>query len=260
MIPLGGRGSRRAAALIAFASLAGCSAGPDPREAAAELVTRANRLQKASEFRRETETLIEAAKLAPKDLNLLRRLLANPGQMPPKEIEKLARQALTIAPEDPELRYFLGAAIAEQGDPGRTMEAEQELRKSLDSAPDGIPSLIELGKLLASSGRHKEAIVPLAQAAANLDLAQERFAGGAPLTEIENWTTLRRNAAFWLAEAYRGAGHTKEARQAAEEAARRSREAATIRTLRDRAYARPPDPEARNRVEAIMRAGMVEDG
>jgi tetratricopeptide (TPR) repeat protein len=221
------------------------------------LVQQADILQQSARDKDAHALLKKADKLKKDDPEIAQRLVNTAVFLPPAERELLARRSVQLTPQNPETHYQLCLALLAHGDRSRLKDAQAALEESLKLAPDGIPALIEMGKLKLQLNDNSSALNFLARAAANLDEAYKGFSGGVSLVDLESWTQLRREAAFWMAQAYNRMGLKSDADAARNEAMRRSSQASHIRQLRDRAYASPPDPAARREIEQIMRTGRV---
>jgi tetratricopeptide (TPR) repeat protein len=190
-----------------------------------------------------------AHQAAPDDSRATLALLRyTPPYLASKETEALAQTAVKQQPQSSEAHYFLGKALADSGDAKRTGDAAKAFAESVRLAPANPLPLLEQGKLYLEADRPKDAVTALEKAWSLLEQYLQR--GGMPFLELAQQ---RRNAAYWLAQAYRRAGQAVKAADFSARTARYSQKLEEYQTLVARASANPPDESARTKLAAMQK-------
>jgi len=219
---------------------------PEPHKFKADV------LNHSSHFRQAFEELMVAYRLDPEDVQAALAVLGSPGYAPAAELEPIARKAVSGAPDNPLTNYYLGLTLEGCG-PSRYAEAMESLQKARQLGPDAILPMIEVGKLSCMVGDETASIGALEKAVARLN--EEIKQGDMSPDKLEDWLQLQRSAFFWLSQAYRRKGDAALADKAAAVAARLSATTATLRTLKDRAAARPDDQDTKRRLKSLLETG-----
>lgn len=190
-----------------------------------------------------------AHQAAPNDPQATLALLRyTPPYLAGKDTEILAQDAVKQQPQSSEAQFYLGKALADSGDPKRTDDAVKAFAESLRLAPANPLPLLEQGRLFLQSDRPKDAVASLEKAWQLLELYHQR--GGMPFLELAQQ---RRNASYWLAQAYRRAGQSAKATDFAARTTRYSQKLEEYQMLVARAAANPPDEAARAKLASMQK-------
>jgi Flp pilus assembly protein TadD len=84
----------------------------------------------------------------------------------PARVEDQVRTAMTLDPNNPEMLYLLGWALAEQPSPANLTNALVALQRSVQLNPKGFSCWVEIGAVLEKQHQYAEAIEPLQTACA----------------------------------------------------------------------------------------------
>lgn len=172
----------------------------------------------------------------------------------PVETEKLAREALALAPKSWEAPYYLGVAIAASEDPKRYPEAIQAFDTSFKLNRVENAPLLEMGRLYSLMGDDSKAAATLELAVRNLDALTH--IGPASYSSLGHWIDQRRMAAFRLADVYDRLGRRAESKAAARGAALGSACASDLKRLVALGSLSPPDTAARARLQSLCARGV----
>ncbi len=221
---------------------------PDPHKFKAEVLTH------SSHFRQAYDELLAAYRLNPDDLQAAIAVLSAPGYPPAADQEPIARKAVAEAPDNSMTHFYLALAL-EAGGPAHYTEAMTSLKQARQLAPDAIQPMIETGKLSSMQGDQTTAVELLQKAISGL--GDEMQHGHVSPDKLEDWLQLQRSAFFWMSQAYRRKGDARTADKAAAVAARLSATTAMLRTLKDRAAARPDDLDTQRKLKSLLETGRL---
>ena len=198
----------------------------------AEILSQVNRFQEAV---RDMRT---AHRLAPNEVSVMLQFLR---LMPPytsyREMEDVARKAVTRAPDNAEAHYYLGLALVNNPDTKQWREAERELTKASQLTPWMSLPLMELGKLYVRQRRFGFAETVLEKAWNNLTQKNSPLSASMPPDEMR---VQQRNVAFWLHQVYQRLQDPR-AKEMGQTLARLRRRVEEEEQLQTRANAVPPD-------------------
>jgi tetratricopeptide (TPR) repeat protein len=222
----------------------------DPKSPA-PYIFRAQLLAQSFHMREALTEVERAQKIAPTDPDVALSVAKyTPPYLPSAQVEQAAKRAVELAPQNPEAHYYLGLAIAGSSDTARFPEAMREFEQANTLAPPQPKTLVELGKISLTSGDTTRGVAYLETALQLID--QERSRGQIPrIVDIQE----RKTVLFWLSQAYRRAGRTKDAQRASAASARASAEVHDFETLQSRAMATPPDLAAQKQLERYFSEG-----
>lgn len=231
---------RDAVALLAKAKTA------SPRDTSI-LVTRAGLLAQLGQSREAWDDMLAAHKIAADDPQITLELLRiAPQFVPAADKESYAREGIKQASEKAITHYYLGMAIIAANDPKRYKEAMAAFDEANRIAPNQQLVPLEMGKLTCRMGDYLRGAAWLENAWSLIDAHDQDHS--TPATEI---TRQRQAASYWLAEAYRHIGKTKEAKEMAARAEKYAAQVREIEALQVRAVAEPPDLQAAARLKEI---------